>query len=65
MPRYFKDQDTFQAKGKSKHYITAKGKETMITYYQEYDGRTQGKRKTLYQEITGRTSNITLLCKIK
>lgn len=32
MPGYFEDQDTSQAKGKSKHYITVKGKETMITY---------------------------------
>lgn len=64
MPGYSEDQDTSKAK-EIKYYITAKGKEIMITYYQESDGQTQkGKRKTLYQKID-KTSNITVLCKIK
>lgn len=41
MPGYCEDQDTSQAKEKSKHYITGKGKETTTTSYQEYDGQTQ------------------------
>lgn len=55
MPGYFGDQDTSQAKKKKQTlHITAKGKETMITYYQEYDGLTQGRlKKKFYQEIHG------------
>lgn len=45
---YLEDQDTPRLKNKRKkreHYSTAKGKETMITHYQEYDGQIQDRLK--------------------
>lgn len=65
MPRYFEDQDTFRAKGKKQALHHSKRQRNNDHILSRVWWSNTRKRKTLYQEITGKTSNITLLCKIK